>query len=102
MYYEVISDGCSMSKLTSIRIESDLIDTLESFAKQWDRSRSWVINQALREFLEKQALEQKRWIETEEALRQVDAGAVVEAQSVHRWMDSWIGPDPVKKPTPER
>lgn len=85
-----------------MRIESDLVDPLETLAREMDRSKSWVLNQALREYVERRAVEARRWRETEQALRDLDSGAVVDARAVHEWMESWGSSEELPVPRPRR
>lgn len=75
--------------ITSVRIQAELEDRLDALATKLQRSKSWVINQAVREFIEKQILEQQRWQETLEALASVKRGQVVSGEAVHAWLASW-------------
>jgi predicted transcriptional regulator len=75
--------------VTSIRLQSDLEKSLEEMAHRMNRSKNWLINQAVREFLQREALEQQRWRETLEALESADKGKVVEGETVHAWLESW-------------
>ncbi|WP_128571986.1 ribbon-helix-helix protein, CopG family, partial [Ectothiorhodospira haloalkaliphila] len=43
--------------VTSIRISDDLEKPLEVLSKKLDRSRNYIINQAIKEFLARQSLE---------------------------------------------
>lgn len=75
--------------ITSVRIQAELENGLDALASKLQRSKSWVINQAIREFIEKQALEQQRWQETLDALTSVKQGKVVSGEAVHAWLRSW-------------
>lgn len=75
--------------VTSVRIEEDLTQLLENVAYTLHRSKGWVINEALRQYLEQRDVEQQRWQETLEALEDVRRGKVVEGDKVHAWMESW-------------
>ena len=78
-----------MTNVTSIRIADDLVSHLDGLAKQMNRTKSWVINEALREYVSKDELKRKRWQETEEALAAIEDGDEYEEQDVHAWLDSW-------------
>jgi predicted transcriptional regulator len=54
--------------ITSIRLRSELEKPLSEMADKLNRSKNWVINQAIKEYLEHEALEQQRWQETLQAL----------------------------------
>ena len=44
-----------MSKITSIRLKDDLCAQLDQLAKALDRSRAWVIEQAIARYVEEEA-----------------------------------------------
>lgn len=75
--------------VTSIRLQADLEEPLKSAAERHHRSKNWIVNQAVREFLHRDAQELRRWQETEEALESARNGRVVAAEDVHEWLDSW-------------
>ena len=75
--------------VTTVRLQPEVEEGLEEIAGKLNRTKSWVINQALREFLEKQDLEQERWNETLEAMESVAQGRVVSGEAVHAWLASW-------------
>jgi len=75
--------------VTSIRLQKDLETPLEDLAKKLHRSKNWLINQAVKEFMEKGRLEEQRWAETLQALDSVEQGAVVDSKDVHKWLDTW-------------
>ena len=79
----------NMANVTSIRIADDLVDALESKAKELDRSKGWVMNEALREFFAREKLKQKRWKETDEALLAIESGDEYDENEVNEWLDSW-------------
>ena len=91
-----------MAQVTSVRIADDLADRLEAIAKEKDRPKGWVLNQALREYLNRQMLERQRWLDTEVALADLESGAIVEANEVHAWMDSWGSKNELPKPRPRQ
>ena len=73
---------------TSIRIPDDLMAKLESTAEKMRRSKSWLINDAVREYVDKQ---EKQQIEdnTRAALADIKAGRLVDGQPVMEWLSSW-------------
>ena len=84
--------------VTTVRLQADLERELEAAAGKLQRSKSWLINQALREYLERQALEQLRWRQTMEALDDVALGNVVSGDDVHAWLQSWGGDAELPQP----
>lgn len=84
--------------VTSIRLQEDLENLLENTSKRLHRSKNWLINQALREYLERDRLEQQRWQETVEALKSASSGKVVSSDTVHAWLESWGRDDELPPP----
>lgn len=86
--------------VTSIRLQSDLENSLDQLAAKLSRSKNWIINEALKAYIFAQQQEEHRWKETLSALASVQSGQVVDGDKVHAWLDSW-GTDnelPVPKP----
>ncbi|MDP3518149.1 MAG: ribbon-helix-helix protein, CopG family [Pseudohongiella sp.] len=75
--------------VTTVRLPPDVEQHLEAIAGRLHRSKGWVINQALSEYIEKQQREQERWQQTLEAMESAAQGRVVDAGVVHDWMISW-------------
>lgn len=75
--------------VTTVRLQPEVEEGLEAVAGKLHRTKSWVINQALREYLERQELEQERWQQTLEAMESVAKGRVVSGEAVHAWLNSW-------------
>ena len=51
--------------VTSVRLKPEIENPLEALSKKLDRSKNYLINQAIEEFLERNTLEEKRWAETQ-------------------------------------
>ena len=47
--------------VTTVRLQPEVEENLNAMASKLQRSKSWLINQALSEFFERQMLEQSRW-----------------------------------------
>ena len=75
--------------VTSIRLQPEVESGLEAMSDKLHRSKNWLINQAIREFVARQELEQTRWTETLAAMESVANGNVVSGQAVHAWLESW-------------
>jgi len=75
--------------ITSIRLTDDVDKTLKSLAIKLDRSKNYLINLAIKEFLAKQSLEDSRWQDTLEALESIKAGKSLDEADVNAWLNSW-------------
>ena len=75
--------------MTSVRMPDDILQRLDATAARLRRSKGWIINDAVREYLEREDLRQRRNEETREALAELEAGQVVDGEEVLAWVDSW-------------
>jgi len=85
--------------VTSIRLNSEVEAPLEELSQKLDRSKNYLINQAIREFVARQAMEDERWADTLVALRSVQAGEIIDAKEVTAWLESWGSPNEKNPPT---
>ncbi len=84
--------------VTSVRLQPEIESPLEKLANKLDRSKNYLINQAIKEFLVRKSLEEKKWNETLEALDSVKSNRVVAEQDVNEWLDSWGNDNEIKPP----
>ncbi|VAW94456.1 hypothetical protein MNBD_GAMMA22-3060 [hydrothermal vent metagenome] len=84
--------------VTSIRLQPEIENPLEKLASKLDRSKNYLINQAIKEFLERENVAEKRWVETLEAIDSVKSGKLVNEQEVNAWLDSWGTEDELNPP----
>ena len=84
--------------VTTVRLQADVEERLEAMADKLHRTKSWLINQALREFIDNQTTEQSRWLETVKAMESVARGEVVSGDAVHDWLRSWGGSNELAPP----
>jgi predicted transcriptional regulator len=75
--------------VTTVRLQAEVEQHLETIANKLHRSKGWVINQALSEYIERQQREQERWKQTLEAMESAAQGKLVDASEVHSWLNSW-------------
>tara|TARA_Y100000296_G_C4994348_1_gene167001 strand:- start:228 stop:515 length:288 start_codon:yes stop_codon:yes gene_type:complete len=75
--------------MTSVRLNDEVEAPLETLSKKLDRSKSYLINEAVREYIARQAVEDERWQDTQEALAAAERGEMVSEDAVHAWLDSW-------------
>lgn len=83
--------------IISVRLNEDIEKPLDSLAKKLDRSKSYLINQAIREFVARQSVEDERWEETKQAIESVKKGKLIAESEVNAWLNSW-GTEQSKKP----
>lgn len=74
--------------VTTVRLQAEIEQHLEAIAGRLHRSKGWVINQALAEYIERQQREQVRWQQTLEAMESAAQGRVVDVSEVHDWLNS--------------
>ena len=75
--------------VTSVRLNSDIEAPLENLAQRLDRSKNYLINQAIKEFVARQAMEDSRWEDTLKALDSVKKGKVINESEVISWLKTW-------------
>lgn len=75
--------------VTTVRLQPEVESGLEAMANKLHRSKNWLVNQAIREFVARQEQEQSRWSETLTAMDSVAQGKIVSGQAVHAWLESW-------------
>ena len=86
--------------LTSIRLNNEVEIPLEKLSKRLDRSKNYLINQAIREFIARKEMEETLWTDTLEALDSIKSGKAVSGQEVESWLQSWGGPNEKAPPKP--
>ena len=84
--------------MTSVRMPDDLMRRLDVTAERLRRSKGWIINDALREYLEREERRARRLVETRDALADLEAGELIEGDEVLDWLDSWGSADEREPP----
>ena len=74
--------------VVSVRIESRLLEQLDELAGEMDRSRSYLIAQAVHEFVER---EYASMCAIREGERELAAGKGIPHDQVSAWIDDLIG-----------
>ena len=67
---------------TSFRLDDDLQEKLETTAAQLQRSKGWIINDALRQYLKREECKQRMLEETQKAIADIQASWVVSGEEV--------------------
>ena len=79
----------------SLRLEPELNDKVAAIAELLDRPKSWVIEQAVKEFVELQAWQLAA---IDEGIADADAGRLVRHEEVVAWVESWTAADELPMP----
>lgn len=83
------------TKVLTAHIPLPLAEKVDELASRLERSRGWIMKQALSAWVEQ---EEERNRLTREALADVDAGQVIDHQSVQAWADSLGTEEPLPPP----
>lgn len=83
------------TKVLTAHIPLSLADKVDQFAAKLERSRGWIVKQALSEWVSQ---EEYRNQLTREAMADVDAGRVIDHQVVQAWADSLNTSNPLPAP----
>ena len=83
------------TRVLTAHVPSGLAAKVDRLAEQLDRSRGWVVKQALAAWVEQ---EEERSRLTREALADVDAGRVIDHRAVQTWAESLGTGDPLPVP----
>ncbi len=79
--------------VTSIRLNTEVEAPLEELSEKLDRSKNYIINQAIKEFVARQSMEDARWSDTLSALQSVKSGKTIDENEVTAWLASWGSKD---------
>jgi predicted transcriptional regulator len=83
------------TKVLTAHIPLPLAEKVDLMAERLERSRGWIMKQALSAWLEQ---EEERERLTREALADVDASRVIDHQAVQAWADSLSTDEPLPVP----
>lgn len=83
------------TKVLTAHVPLSLAEKIEAVASRLERSRGWVVKQALAAWVDQ---EEERHRMTLEALEDVSAGRVIDHQAITAWADSLAGEKPLPPP----
>jgi predicted transcriptional regulator len=83
------------TKVLTAHVPLPLAEKVDQIAARLERSRGWIMKQALSAWIEQ---EEERSRLTREALADVDAGRVIDHQAVQAWADSLDSGEPLPVP----
>jgi predicted transcriptional regulator len=84
------------TKVVTAHVPIELAAKVDAIAARRDRSRGWIMKQALSAWVEQ---EEQRYRLTLEALADVDAGRTVDHDDVEKWVESLDSEKPLPMPT---
>jgi predicted transcriptional regulator len=85
----------SATKVLTAHIPLPLADKVDQMAARLERSRGWIVKQALSAWIDQ---EEERSRLTREALADVDTGQVIDHRAVQAWADSLSTDEPLPAP----
>lgn len=83
------------TKVVTAHIPLPLAEKVDRISDQLERSQGWIVTQALTAWIDR---EEERSRLTQEALADVDAGRVIDRQTVQEWADSLSSDTPLAAP----
>lgn len=69
-------------RVVTAKLPDDLVVEMDEIAERMDRSKSWIVRQAVSEWL---AEEQRRYELTLEGLKDIDEGRMVSHEDIKQW-----------------
>jgi predicted transcriptional regulator len=87
--------GMSEAASDTIRLTPELNEQVAKIAEAMKRPKSWVIEQAVKDFV---ALQEWHLAAIEDGIRDADADCVVPHDDVAAWVRSWGKPDELPAP----
>ncbi len=84
---------------TSFRLDDDLEEKLDVTATKLQRTKGWIINHALRQYIAREERKVRMLEETEEAISDIEACRVVSGEEVMEWLETWGTAAEGKAPT---
>jgi predicted transcriptional regulator len=85
------------TKVLTAHVPRELADKVDEYAGRMERSRGWIVKQALANWV---AWEDEKRRLTLEAMAEVDAGGFVEDGDVEAWIESLDSQSPLPVPAP--
>lgn len=83
------------TKVLTAHVPLPLADKVDQLAARLERSRGWIVKQALSAWV---AQEEERSRLTREAMEDVEAGRVIDHQTMQAWADSLETDSPLPPP----
>ncbi len=74
---------------TSFRLDDDIEKKLEVTADRLQRTKGWIINDALRQYIMREEQKQRKLEQTEDAIADIEASRIVSGEEVMKWLETW-------------
>lgn len=84
------------TRVLTTHIPRDMATQIDQLAEKLERSKSWIVKQALTSWIEQESLRERL---TREALDDVDSGNLISQESIEAWARSLNTETP--KPAPQ-
>jgi predicted transcriptional regulator len=84
--------------MTSVRMTDEMQLRLDQLADNDQRSRSWEINTAVKEYVERRERELQMLAETRDAMKDVENNQIIDGDKVNAWLESWGSDDELAPP----
>lgn len=84
-----------LTKVLTAHVPIPLIEKVDQIAARMERSRGWIVKQALSAWVDQEELRRRM---TLEAMADVGAGQVIDHQSVQAWAESLSTDQPLPVP----
>lgn len=85
------------TRSVTAHLPNELVEKLDQYADRLERSRGWIVKEAVGDWLDREARRERL---TREALESADAGRLIDHERVERWLDSLDSPNPEPVPRP--
>lgn len=83
------------TRVVTAHVPVSLADKVDDYAERLERSKAWIVKQALTAWIE---LEEERFKLTLEAMADVEAGNVIDHEAVQAWAESLDTDNPLPEP----
>jgi len=84
------------TRVLTAHIPEDLAEKVDGYAKSMDRSRAWIVKQALAEWVD---WEEEKHRRTLAGLADIDAGRTISHERMVEWAESLGNENPLPAPT---
>jgi len=94
-----MDDKAPGTRVLTAHVPDDLAKRVDEYAARMERSRGWIVKQALTNWI---AEEEEKYRLTLEASAEVDAGNLIDDDEVAIWIESLDTDNPLPLPQPRK